>query len=183
MPLDSISLELMTQIFTDQFSLKVLIKVFFRNFACNATGKYLLELICFCFFQIDDEADSFNVLIDKGELDMIHKEQSSFELYDFTQHFEAVQRLLKVGGRYICFSLATTDVLDKLLVYFSSGWFFRVHMLNTELLDGKLVSFPLFCFILTKTKSAGDYHKPYLCGVQAETIYSKEDKVGVIFFG
>ena len=98
---------------------------------------------------------------------MICKEQSSFELYDFAQHFEAVQRLLKVGGRYICFSLATTDVLDKLLVYFSSGWFFRVHMLNTELLDEKLVSFPLFCFILTKTKSAGDYYKPYLSGVQA----------------
>lgn len=111
-------------------------------------------------FKIDAEADGFNVLIDRGELDMIHEKQSSFELFDFAQHFEAAQRLLKVGGRYICFSFATTDVLDQLLVYFSSGWFFRVHMLNTELSDGKLLPLPFFCFILTKTKSAGLSSQP-----------------------
>ena len=70
-------------------------------------------------------------------------------------YFEVVQRILKVGGRFICFSFATEDILDKLLCYFSSGWFFRVHLVNTEMSNGTLVQLPLFCFVLTKTRFAG----------------------------
>lgn len=121
----------------------------------------------------------------------MHRDCSSFQETDLniTEYFEAVQRLLKVGGRYICFSFATTDILDKLLDCFSSGWFFRVHMLNTDILDGKSVPLPLFCFVLTKTKLAGECTRLlWRCiygesETQGHTIEWKEDKIGVIFFG
>ena len=100
--------------------------------------------------QYDFHDESFNVFIDKGELDRLQRTES-----DIKEYFEVVQRILKVGGRYICFSFATEDILDKLLDYFSSGWFFRVHLLNTDTSDGKSVSLPLFCFVLTKTKFTG----------------------------
>ena len=109
------------------------------------------------FFQVDLDDESFNVLIDRGELDRLHKDRSSCQRTDsnIIEYFEIVQRILKVGGRFISFSFATEDILDKLLHYFSSGWFFRVHLVNTERSGGKSVSLPLFCFVLTKTKFAG----------------------------
>ena len=97
-------------------------------------------------------------MIDRGELDRLDKDCSSCQRTDsnLIKYFELVQRILKVGGRFICFSFATEDILDKLLHYFSSGWFFRVHLVNTETLGGKSVPLPLFCFVLTKTKFAGE---------------------------
>ena len=102
------------------------------------------------------ESESFSVLIDRGELDTLHKDLPSghrTESY-ITEFFEEVQRLLKVGGRYLCFTFAVVDVLEKLLDYFSLGWFFRVHLLGAQ----TSAPFPLFCFILTKTKFTGEYY-------------------------
>lgn len=92
-------------------------------------------------------------MIDKGELDRLHRDCSSNRQRtesDIKEYFEVVQRILKGGGRYICFSFATEDILDELLDYFSCGWFFRVHLLNID-----KIPLPLFCFVLTKTKFAG----------------------------
>lgn len=111
----------------------------------------------FLFLQVDLDDESFNVLIDRGELDRLHKDCSSCQRTDsnIIEYFEVVQRILKVGGRFTCFSFATEYILDKLLHYFSSGWFFRVHLVNKETSGGKLIPLPLFCFVLTKTKFAG----------------------------
>ena len=115
--------------------------------------------ILFSFSQVDVDDESFNVLIDRGELDRLHKDCSSSQRTDSNiteyMYFEVIQRILKVGGRFICFSFATEDILDKLLCYFSSGWFFRVHLVNTEMSNGTSVQLPLFCFVLTKTRFAG----------------------------
>lgn len=117
----------------------------------------MLEVSFFSFLQVDVDDESFNVLIDRGELDRLHKDCSSSQTThsNITEYFEVVQRILKVGGRFICFSFATEDILDKLLCYFSSGWFFRVHLVNTETSNGTSVQLPLFCFVLTKTRFAG----------------------------
>lgn len=111
----------------------------------------------FLFLQVDLNDESFNVSIDRGELDRLHKDCSSCQRTDsnIIEYFEVVQRILKVGGRFICFSFATEDILDKLLHYFSSGWFFRVHLVNKETSGGKSIPLPLFCLVLTKTKFAG----------------------------
>jgi len=102
-------------------------------------------------------SESFNVVIDRGELDALHKDLSSGQRTEsnIIKYFEEIQRLLKVGGRYLCFTFATVHVLDKLLDYFSSGWFFRVHLLDTQTSYRKQVPLPLFCFVLTKTKFSG----------------------------
>ena len=111
----------------------------------------------FFLLQVDLDDEDFNVLIDRGELDRLHRDCLSCQRTDsnITEYFQVVQRILKVGGRFICLSFATEDILDKLLSYFSSGWFFRVHLINTKTSDGKSVTLPLFCFVLTKTKFAG----------------------------
>lgn len=124
----------------------------------QGVNRQVLEISFFLsFLQVDLDDESFNVLIDRGELDRLHSDCSSCQRTDLiiTEYFEVVQRILKVGGRFICFTFATEDIFDKLLCYFSSGWFFRVHLVNTETSDGTSVLLPLFCFVLTKTKFAG----------------------------
>lgn len=102
------------------------------------------------------EQDSFSVVIDRGELDVLHEDVSTGKRTDInlTEYFKAVQRLLKVGGRFLCFTVATVEILNNLLDCFSSGWFFRVHLMTMQL------SFylPMFGFVLTKTKFSGEFN-------------------------
>ena len=99
------------------------------------------------------------MVIDRGQLDNFYKDLPSDQRTKSccTDYFSEIQRFLKVGGRYLCFTFATGDVLDYLLSYFSSGWFFRVHLLQIDTLDQRSVPPPLFCFVLTKTKFTGQY--------------------------
>ena len=73
------------------------------------------------------------------------------------KYFEGIQTLLKVGGRYLCLTYAPADILDRLLDYFSLGWFFRVHWLHVylEVSYERPALLPLFLFVLTKTTFAG----------------------------
>ena len=99
------------------------------------------------------------MVIDRGQLDNLYKDLPSDQRTKSccTDYFSEIQRFLKVGGRYLCFTFATGDVLDSLLSYFSSGWFFRMHLLQIDTLDQRSVPPPLFCFVLTKTKFMGQY--------------------------
>ena len=109
------------------------------------------------------EQESFSVVIDRGELDALHENISTGKRTDIdvTEYLKAVQRLLKVGGRFLCFTFATVEILNCLLDYFSSGWFFRVHLLTTQL----SVCLPMFGFVLTKTKFSGEliFSITFLC--------------------
>ena len=121
---------------------------------------FLLNNFSFCIFlQANFESECFSVVIDRGGLDMVYKDVSSGQRTEsnVTEYFKEIQRLLKVGGRYLCFSVAALDILDKLMDYFSPGWFFRVHLLGTQTSDGKPGHLPVFCFVLTKTKFTGQY--------------------------
>lgn len=115
---------------------------------------WLLLLLLFHCFQVSFEQESFSVVIDRGELDALHENVSTGKRTDIdvTEYLNAVQRLLKVGGRFLCFTFATVEILNYLLDYFSSGWFFRVHLLTTQL----SVCLPMFGFVLTKTKFSGE---------------------------
>ncbi|KAK2559373.1 eEF1A lysine and N-terminal methyltransferase [Acropora cervicornis] len=103
--------------------------------------------------KVSFEQESFNVVIDRGALDALHENVSTGKRTDIdvTEYLKAVQRLLKVGGRFLCFTFATVEILNYLLDYFSSGWFFRVHLLTTQL----SVCLPMFGFVLTKTRFSG----------------------------
>lgn len=59
---------------------------------------------------------------------------------------------MKVGGRYLCVSLAQDHVLKCLMDNFKEGWLVRVHVVAIEIseeagLGGEL---PVFVFVMTK---------------------------------
>ena len=59
---------------------------------------------------------------------------------------------MKVGGRYLCVSLAQDHVLECLMDNFKEGWLVRVHVVAIEIseevgLGGEL---PVFVFVMTK---------------------------------
>ena len=61
-------------------------------------------------------------------------------------------RVMKVGGRYLCVSLAQDHVLECLMDNFKEGWLVRVHVVAIEIseeagLGGEL---PVFVFVMTK---------------------------------
>ena len=65
--------------------------------------------------------------------------------------FNEVERILKIGGRYVCVSLAQEHILDKLMLSFESGWVVRVHKVDQEAKGGSVGSrLPVFVFIMTK---------------------------------
>ena len=124
---------------------------------------WLLLLLLFHCIQASFAQESFSVVIDRGELDALHENVSTGKGTDIdvTEYLKAVQRLLKVGGRFLCFTFATVEILNHLLDYFSSGWFFRVHLLTTQL----SVCLPMFGFVLTKTRFSGEliFSITFLC--------------------
>ena len=71
--------------------------------------------------------------------------------------FNEITRILKIGGRYICVSLAQGHILKELLSYFSHSWFIRVHHVevgSSGKNNGLGAKLPVFAFIFTKIKSA-----------------------------
>lgn len=99
--------------------------------------------------------ESFSVVIDRGELDALHENVSTGKRTDI----DVTKK--KLGGRFLCFTFATVEILNYLLDYFSSGWFFRVHLFTTQL----SVCLPMFGFVLTKTKFSGEliFSITFLC--------------------
>ena len=61
----------------------------------------------------------FGVVLDKGTLDAIATDGETSTIATVTRLFTQVERVLKVGGRYICVSLAQRHVLDVLLTHFT----------------------------------------------------------------
>ena len=61
-----------------------------------------------------------------------------------------MDRVLKVGGKYMCISLAQEHILDKLLDSFEKrGWIIRIHRIDEQDLDFHL---PVFVFLFQKMK-------------------------------
>nr|XP_054769756.1 eEF1A lysine and N-terminal methyltransferase-like [Lytechinus pictus] len=70
--------------------------------------------------QMTYDDSSFSVVLDKGNLDarMKEKKEEAEALVD--KMFGEIGRVLKVGGRYICITIALENLISKLLSYFSS---------------------------------------------------------------
>ena len=106
---------------------------------------------------MDFDAGSFNVVIDKGTLDAIFTDSNPKVIDDVMQMFKEVSRVLRVGGRYICITLAQNHILDKLVDHFTKGWFIRVHRIMAISTDKQTSPLPVFAFVFTKTKLAGKH--------------------------
>lgn len=71
--------------------------------------------------------------------------------------FQEINRVLRMGGRYICISLLQSHILKKLLDYFpKEGWMFRIcRCFDAELSrsqESNVPNFPIFAVVCFKCK-------------------------------
>ncbi|OXB57996.1 hypothetical protein ASZ78_011806 [Callipepla squamata] len=92
----------------------------------------------------------FQVALDKGTLDAILTDDEEITLSKVDRMFAEISRVLQVGGRYLCVSLAQAHVLKKAVEYFSqAGWVVRVHEVATSR-DKQQFVLPVFVYVMTK---------------------------------
>ena len=75
-------------------------------------------LVKICMFQSDFADGEFNVVLDKGTLDEIFTDTNEATLQTVNSMLDEINRVLRVGGRYVCVSLAQEHILKKVLDYF-----------------------------------------------------------------
>ncbi|NXN80288.1 MET13 protein, partial [Bombycilla garrulus] len=92
----------------------------------------------------------FQVVLDKGTLDALLTNEERATLAKVEQMFAEISRVLQVGGRYLCVSLAQAHVLRKAVEYFSQeGWVVRVHQVVSSG-DKQQFVLPVFVYVMTK---------------------------------
>ncbi|KAL0392577.1 UNVERIFIED_CONTAM: eEF1A lysine and N-terminal methyltransferase [Sesamum radiatum] len=74
--------------------------------------------------------ESFNAIVDKGGLDALMEPQLGPRLGNL--YLSEVKRLLKLGGKYICLTLAESHVLDLLFPKFRLGWKMSLYAIAQE---------------------------------------------------
>lgn len=74
---------------------------------------------------------SFDCVLDKGTLDAIYSNTDDVTVTKVDRMWGEVARVLKVGGRYVCITLAQEHILTSLLLHFKSGWLLRAHKVYT----------------------------------------------------
>lgn len=100
--------------------------------------------------QTDYQSDSFQVALDKGTLDAMASETEGTVADGMLTE---VGRVLAVGGRYVCVTLAQEHVIKLAVEHFSqAGWAVRIHCLSQESQDADSSSFALPVFVLICTK-------------------------------
>ncbi|XP_009891205.1 PREDICTED: methyltransferase-like protein 13 [Charadrius vociferus] len=100
--------------------------------------------------QMDFPDTHFQVVLDKGTLDAILTDEEEATLAKVDKMFAEISRVLQVGGRYLCISLAQAHVLKKAVEYFSQeGWVVRVHQVASSG-DKQQFVLPVFVYVMTK---------------------------------
>jgi len=97
---------------------------------------------------------TFSCFLDKGTLDALMSENSDESRKRAISMFEEIDKVLKIGGRYICISLLQDHILQCLMSHFHNlGWMIRVcRCEEAEAQEEKRFSFPVFAIICTKFK-------------------------------
>ncbi|KAJ9601480.1 hypothetical protein L9F63_000363 [Diploptera punctata] len=99
----------------------------------------------------------FSVVLDKGTLDALMPDDSEDVRGRIDKLFNEIDRVLRVGGRYVCVSLLQEHILLKLLDFFPAvGWMFRVcRCIEAEqkaAKSGDGAGLPVFVVVCTKFK-------------------------------
>ena len=73
-------------------------------------------------FQMSFEDAEMSVVLDKGTLDaiMTNTEEETMKLVN--KMFTEISRVLRVGGRYVCVSLAQEHILYKIIHHFNQEY-------------------------------------------------------------
>ncbi|XP_076873354.1 eEF1A lysine and N-terminal methyltransferase [Brachyhypopomus gauderio] len=96
------------------------------------------------------ESGSFQAALDKGTLDAMASEEEGALA---GRMLVEVGRVLAVGGRYVCVTLAQEHVIRLAVQHFAgAGWAVRIHGLSQSGEDSDSSSFALPVFILVCTK-------------------------------
>ena len=99
------------------------------------------------------EDDDFNVVLDKGTLDAMMPDDSIEVVDQVNRLFAEIERLLKLGGRYICISLLQPHILNHIVTWFADrGWPLRIlRCTDVELAKAPEDRiFPVFAIVATK---------------------------------
>lgn len=105
-------------------------------------------------FKLTFEEGSFSVVIDKGTLDALLTDTSQEVNDRIDAMFSQIDKVLRNGGRYLCFSLLQEHVLNKLLEWFTDkGWLIRFHRCEqAEAKREDSLAFPVYAVVITKLK-------------------------------
>nr|SVE75013.1 EOG090X02SD [Daphnia dolichocephala] len=126
----------------------------------------LMKFVAMDLLQMTFEADTFSCFLDKGTLDALMSDTNQESLERAEKMFKEIDRVLKIGGRYICISLLQEHILHCLISYFKNlGWMIRVCRCEeaerqedpTDLKQNKQSGssrfpFPVFAVVCTKFK-------------------------------
>lgn len=95
------------------------------------------------------ESGSFQAALDKGTLDAMASEEDGALA---GRMLAEVGRVLAVGGRYVCITLAQEHVIKLAVEHFAQGWAVRIHCLSGQQNKESDSSFALPVFVLVCTK-------------------------------
>ncbi|KAJ8376359.1 hypothetical protein SKAU_G00069390 [Synaphobranchus kaupii] len=115
--------------------------------------------------QTSFEGGSFQVALDKGTLDaMAAQEEGALA----RRMLGEVARVLAVGGRYVCVSLAQEHVVKMAVEhFFKEGWAVRLHCLGSqegeERGDSSSFSLPVFVLVCTKFRQPPPFPVLEMC--------------------
>lgn len=83
--------------------------------------------------QLEFPDATFQVVLDKGTLDAVLTDEEEVTLRQVDRMLAEVGRVLQVGGRYLCISLAQAHILKKAVGHFSrEGWMVRAHQVASS---------------------------------------------------
>nr|XP_003415277.1 methyltransferase-like protein 13 isoform X1 [Loxodonta africana] len=121
----------------------------------NASRRPHMSFLKMDMMQMEFPDASFQVVLDKGTLDAVLTDEEEKTLQQVDRMLAEVGRVLQVGGRYLCISLAQAHVLKKAVGHFAGeGWMVRVHQVansQDQVLEAEhRFSLPVFAFIMTK---------------------------------
>ncbi|XP_075421110.1 eEF1A lysine and N-terminal methyltransferase [Tenrec ecaudatus] len=121
----------------------------------NASRRPQMRFLKMDMMQMEFPDASFQVVLDKGTLDAVLTDEEEKTLQQVDRMLAEVGRVLQVGGRYLCISLAQAHVLKKAVGHFSrEGWMVRVHQVAScqdQVMEAEhRFSLPVFAFIMTK---------------------------------
>nr|SVE93507.1 EOG090X02SD [Scapholeberis mucronata] len=151
----------------------------------------LMKFVSMDLLQMTFPDESFTCFLDKGTLDALMSGSDEDSKERALQLFKEVDRVLKVGGRYVCISLLQSHILEFLTSFFHNlGWMIRIcrceeaeHQEENANSKSKKNSksskrspFPVFAIICTKFKKM-ERIKPLLEFSPSETTIDRLSSV------
>lgn len=120
------------------------------------------------FYQVDAtqtgyESGSFQACLDKGTLDAMASEEEGVVA---SKMLAEVGRVLAVGGRYVCVTLAQEHVIKLAVEHFAeAGFAIRIHSLSQQNpdLDSSSFALPVFILICTKFRQPPPFKVLEMC--------------------